>query len=346
MRAVRRRLVELDALRGIGAIAVVLYHLTVRYPEIFPDVAHVPFSFWPGEYRVLLFFAISGFSIFFSFRRIDGIADFAVNRFARLFPTYWLAILLVLLFEYAGDVDRLKIPLFSTLLNFTMLQAYFLHPEVDGAYWTLAVELGFYASMIALWRMLGPSMKRLEWALIPWLGLKWLMLAWPDMPWRLTMVLVLEFLPFFVIGILYYRIWSGERRWTAQIPYLLATLITLYGTDTRDMFLTGCALILIFAAMLAGRLRFLGFGPLLWVGRASYPLYLVHENISFVIMLKATERGWNPWLGFWLAIVTVVLLGWLLHRYVELPANRWIMKKWQARKHAAPVAAAEAVSAA
>ncbi|MGE4429239.1 MAG: acyltransferase family protein [Sphingobium sp.] len=340
------RLVELDALRGIGAIAVILYHLSVRYPEIFPGVAHVPFAFWPGEYRVLLFFAISGFAIFFSFKRIESIADFAVNRFARLFPAYWVAIALILLFEYAGDVDLLKIPLQSTFLNLTMLQAYLLHPEVDGAYWTLAVELGFYTSMILLWRLLGRSMNRLEWTLIPWLGLKWLMMVWPSMPWRLTMVLVLEFLPFFVIGILFYRIWSGQRRWQAQIPFFLAALLTLYGTDTFDLFLTGCFLILIFGAMLAGWLRFLGVRPLLWVGQASYPLYLVHENISFVIMLNASARGWNPWLGFGLAIGTVVVLGWVLHRYVELPSNRWIMAKWQGRKRPAEMAAAEAVGAA
>lgn len=31
-RASKNRLVELDALRGLGALAVVLFHLTTRYP--------------------------------------------------------------------------------------------------------------------------------------------------------------------------------------------------------------------------------------------------------------------------------------------------------------------------
>ncbi|MEO8723802.1 MAG: acyltransferase, partial [Sphingobium sp.] len=40
-----RRLVELDALRGIGAIAVVLYHFTTRFPVVFPQADHVPIIF-------------------------------------------------------------------------------------------------------------------------------------------------------------------------------------------------------------------------------------------------------------------------------------------------------------
>ncbi len=340
------RLVELDALRGIGAIAVVLYHLSARFPEEFPEIAHVPFIFWPGEYRVLLFFAISGFAIFFSLRRIRSVADFVVNRFARLFPSYWTVIPLILLFEYMGHVDRLKVPFASVAINFTMLQSYFYHPDVDGAYWTLAYELGFYLCMIGLWRLCRGSMDRLEWAFLPWLALKWLFFFWADMPWRLSMMLVLEFLPFFIIGMLYYRIWSGERRWQAQVPYFLLALMTLGFTDRLDMFLTGCALTLIFGAMLAGWLGFLTMRPLMWIGRISYPLYLVHENIGFVIMITLTGLGFNPWIGFVVAIATVVMLGGLIHHYIEMPANRWIMAKWKACRKAPPLAGGGAVEAA
>lgn len=325
------RLVELDALRGAGAIAVVLYHLTTRFPEIFPGADHVPVTFWPGEYRVLLFFAISGFAIFFTLRSIGGIADFAVNRFSRLFPAYWAAILLTLLFEYAGHADRLKIPAISIAANFSMLQGFLYLPSVDGVYWTLTVELGFYASMLGLWLLLGKGMARLEWMLLPWLALRWLMLFWDEMPTRLAMLLVLQFVPFFIIGMLFYRIWSGQRRWQAQLPWFAATLVTLFMTDARDMALVGCGLVALFAAMLAGGLRFLAVRPLLWVGEVSYPLYLVHENIGFIIMLKGQALGIGRWLAFLGALVTVTLLAWLLHRYVEEPAGRWITHQWKQR---------------
>ncbi len=325
----KNRLIELDALRGIGAISVVLYHLTTRFPQMFPKADHVPFTFWEGEYRVLLFFAISGFAIFFTLERIGSVADFAVNRFSRLFPAYWVAILLTLAFVQMGDVAALKIPPGSALVNFTMLQGFLYLPAVDGVYWTLTVELGFYASMIGLWLVLGKGMKRLELMLLPWLALRLLMGEWNGFPSRLAMLLVLQFVPFFMIGILCYRIWSGQRRWRQQLPYFAALLLTLLLVDRMDFFWAACVLILVFAAMLGGGLRFLCVAPVLWFGAISYPLYLLHENIGFVIMLKAQAAHMNHWASLAVASATVTLLAWLLHRHVELPAARWISRGWK-----------------
>lgn len=321
------RLVEIDALRGIGAIAVVLYHFTTRFPQMFPKADHVPISFWEGEYRVLLFFAISGFAIFFSMDRLKSAPDFIVNRISRLFPAYWVAMCLTLVFVYAGNIQALQISPLSALANVTMLQGFLYLPAVDGAYWTLTVELGFYASMLALWA--GPGFRRLEPILIGWLALKWLMYFWVGMPSRIAMLLVLKFIPFFMIGMLFYRIWAGHRRWPTQSPYFAAALLTVFITDGQDLFIAGCCLILIFIAALVGWLRFLCVRPILWLGTVSYSLYLVHENIGFVIMLNAREAGLNHWTGFAMALATVVALAWALNRFVERPAGRMIGEWWK-----------------
>lgn len=327
----RPRLTELDALRGLGAIAVVIFHYTTRFHELFPVAPHVPFGFIGGNYRVLLFFAISGFAIFFTLDKVDTAADFAVNRIARLYPAYWVAILLTLLVEAVGHVPLLEVPWYAILANFSMLEGFAFLPAVDGAYWTLTVELAFYASMLMLWKAGG--VRHLERALLIWLALKWLLAVWPGMPERVVMLLVLRYIPFFAIGMLFYRAWSGQRHWRQQRPYLAAVVATIAVLETHDLLVAGLLLILCFMALLDGKLAFLRIRPLLWLGSISYSLYLVHQHIGFVIMLKADEAGFDPFVGFIAAILSALVLGTLLHHYVERPAARAMLGLWQRHRH-------------
>ena len=332
----RTRLTELDALRGIGALCVLIFHYSTRFHELFPQASHVPFSFPGGNYRVLLFFTISGFAIFFTLDRIGSVADFVVNRFARLYPAYIVAMLLTLGIEYLAHATQLLVGPVAILANFTMLQGFAFMPEVDGAYWTLTVEIGFYVCMIALWRFAG--LKRLEPMLAAWLAIRWLYFAWPDMPERIIMLLVLRYLPFFVIGMLSYRVWSGQRSWRQQTPYMLLSLASVATIETWDVTIVACVLILTFAALIAGRLHFLSLRPLVWLGGISYSFYLIHQHVGFIVMLEVAKAGYSPWVGFFAAFAVALLLGTAINRAVERQAGETILRWWK-RRRAGPAVA-------
>lgn len=336
----RARLEELDALRGIGALAVVIFHYSVRFHELFPKARHVPFAFAGGNYRVYLFFALSGFAIFFTLERLKSVGDFMVGRFARLYPAYWTAILLTLAAEYLGDVRALEIPYTAVIANFTMFQGFAFLPAVDGAYWTLTAELAFYFCALGAWTFFG--LRHVERLLIGWLALKWLWWLAPDIPERLIMLLLLRYVCFFAIGILAYRVWSGQRSWRQQVPTLAVLFLTSYVLDGREMFLIILALLAIFHAVLNGWLRFLCIRPLLWLGSISYSLYLVHQHIGFVIMLQTDAAGIAPDYGFALAFLSAICLAVLLNRYVEEPANRAIRNWWKQRGAKSPAANSDA----
>jgi peptidoglycan/LPS O-acetylase OafA/YrhL len=332
----RTRLTELDALRGIGALCVLIFHYSTRFHEIFPAAAHVPFSFPGGNYRVLLFFTISGFAIFFTLDRIGTVADFVVNRFARLYPAYLTAMLLTLSVEYMAHAWSLMVGPGAILANMTMLQGFAFLPEVDGAYWTLTVEIAFYVCMVVLWKVTG--MRRLEPWLLGWLALRWLYFVWPDMPERIVMLLVLRYVPFFIIGILCHRLWSGRRSWRNQAPYCAVTLLTVAATETPDVAIVACLLLATFAAMMRGWLRVIALRPLTWLGGISYSFYLIHQHIGFVVMLKASAAGLGPWMAFFLAFLVALTLGTLVNRVVERPAADMILNWWK-RRRARPRAA-------
>lgn len=325
----RPRLAELDALRGIGALLVLNFHYSTRFQELFPSARHVPFSIVGGNYRVLLFFAISGFAIFFTMNRLQSGWDFVAGRFARLFPAYWAAMCLTLLVEHWGHVPQLDVSPSAIWVNITMLQGFFYVPAVDGAYWTLTVELAFYACMLFLWWIKG--LAQVERAVLGWLGLKLIFHAWPDMPDRLVSLLVLRWIPFFAIGMLSYRVWAGQRSWREQAPYVLAVFATIALTEAPDLLLVAILFVLIFALAIKGHVRWLCVRPLMWVGSISYSLYLVHQHIGFVIMVNGDRMGLSPLMSYAIALATAFLLGALINRTVERPGTEWILRQWRER---------------
>ena len=326
----RARLVELDALRGIGALCVLVFHYSTRFHELVPQAAHVPFSFPGGNYRVLLFFTISGFAIFFTLDRIRSVADFMVNRVARLYPAYLIAMLLTLSIEYLAKATQLLVGPGAIVANITMLQGFAFLPEVDGAYWTLTVEIAFYLCMISIWKCAG--LKRLEPVLALWLAVRAVYGFWPDMPERIIMLFVLRYLPFFVIGMLSYRVWSGQRHWREQAPYAMITLLSVAMMETWDVTIMACVLLAGFAALIQGRLRWIAARPLLWMGGISYSFYLIHQHVGFVVMLKMTEQGYSPWLAFFSAFLVALILGAGINKLVERPAGEAILSWWRRRR--------------
>jgi peptidoglycan/LPS O-acetylase OafA/YrhL len=131
----------LDALRGLGATAVLLEHMTYRFlPQLRPTWFNL------GIYGVLVFFLVSGYIIPASLERRGDVRAFWVGRVFRLYPLYILTIFIVLL---AAPIQPLRANV-DPLSHLTMLM------EVTGSWaltepmWTLSYEMVFYLLVTAL----------------------------------------------------------------------------------------------------------------------------------------------------------------------------------------------------
>jgi peptidoglycan/LPS O-acetylase OafA/YrhL len=327
------RLAELDAMRGVAAIIVMLFHYTWRGGEMLPALQMIPWSFHHAHYGVELFFGISGFVILMTLERTASAADFVVSRFARLFPTYWFAVALTTLGLIVLDMPSLLLPKLEVLANFTMLQEYFYLRSVDGVYWSLSVELGFYFCMLVLWRV--HWLNHIERVLLLWITMKLIYPAVPRLPSLAEAVLVVRYIPWFAIGMVAYRVRCGARTWGQQLPVLLLGLAICTYLDGWADGLVFVSVTAIFALLIAGRLSWLSHPVLLWLGALSYPFYLIHQYLGYAVMLTLERFGAPVWVAFALTVAAALGTAHFIHRLIEAPGLSIVRGWWKNRRTAA-----------
>ena len=147
------RIPELDALRGIAAVVIVIFHSNVRR---FP---------W-GWAAVDLFFVLSGFLITGIVLRHGGsrgfLSRFYIRRALRIFPAYYLVVLGLVVFRnmLPRPVDPRGL---IYELTYTQFLPYYWFAEAPryspylGHTWTLAIEEQFYLVWPALILLAGRS---------------------------------------------------------------------------------------------------------------------------------------------------------------------------------------------
>ena len=139
------RLYQLDIFRGIACLMVLLFHYTSRYATVFNnEITTQLFDFKYGGLGVDLFFIISGFVIFMSINKNKSPIQFITKRFTRLYPTFWICVIITFCIVSISDLDQYKRTLTDFMFNLTMVPDVFGAPRVDGVYWSLLPELVFY----------------------------------------------------------------------------------------------------------------------------------------------------------------------------------------------------------
>lgn len=326
-------MVELDALRGLAALAVVAFHYTTHYQAMIGHTRPLGFGFPPGNYGVQLFFLISGFVIFMTLERTRTAMDFVVSRFSRLFPAYWSAMAITAAVVYTLGMPEQKLPLRDLLLDLTMVQEVLGAEHLDGSYWTLGVELFFYAQML-VWFMLG-LLPRIRFIIVGWLLLAMAYgltrKAGLHFSYSVREALILQHIPFFAMGILFYRIHSraGPHRADA---ILIGLCLAAIGIAYAPVYLAvGSVCVAVFWLFITGRLAWLRAAPLAYLGTISYSLYLLHQAIGFVLIHRMERNGIAPLAAVVIAIGAIFVLATALTYLVERPALRWIRSTWRQR---------------
>lgn len=343
--AAKRNLEAIDLLRLLSALAVLAYHYGSAFGRL-PDPhaagwAHTPLPdgwmawSWCGWIGVELFFVISGCVIAGSARG-TGAGTFVARRAARLFPAAWICASLSLAALLLAGASG---PLLGEWLGSVALSP--VGPWIDGVYWTLGVEIAFYALVAALlaWRRVD-SLEPLGFVLAGWSLAYWLVVASGALPaaWvqpRIADLLLLTHGGFFALGIfLRAALDRGMTRGRAlaMALCLLPATIEIVAHAVRSARELGIgasplAPMAIFAAgvvaMLAANTlqpvlaRWLRPGWAIAAGLATYPLYLLHQAAGTAAMAALIRAGLPGTLAAMLVGAAMLVLAFVIAATAE-----------------------------
>lgn len=347
------RIAALDGLRGVAILLVVLFHAYARWPDLMPfGSAYVDTPLRLGYVGVQLFFILSGFVIFMTLDKSPHFGAFMWRRWLRLMPAMLIASTLIAITAFALP-ERPAGPLVLTSLlpGLSFIEpgwwSRVLRTPVDGlegAFWSLYVEMKFYVLAGAVYFLLGR-----RWV-IPFLIVCFAIAAWPT-AWTFGFVPVLVtkvvqgvarelswvHFVWFASGCCFYEYFRWKKWGHFALGLMLAALGACVPWADVSHALAVWVVSLLFAACLVFEVaqRVLASKVIVFLGFISYPLYLMHENAMVGLSVKLAKH-WPqilPSLVPLLALIPVVVVSWAVAKYGEPRIRAMLAHIRQADRH-------------
>jgi len=321
----RKHLGHLDLLRGIAALAVVLFHFSnSTLPTVKPNLLGPLFS-W-GDLGVQVFFVISGFVIPFAMDQsrynLQNAGQFLAKRMVRLGPPSWIAMGLIIMIYYAAlwkngqPIEGMDWPGMSVSAVFANMFYAFDSTGIKPFYsvlWTLEAELQYYVVISLVFPLI---IRFSGFALGALPILAGLLLMYPLHAYNL---IFFKYIALFVMGITAF-LFMTERLKPNVFLLSAAAIIAV------------CFLQLGLPCTIAGELTMFAVVHLkaankfaTFLGTISYSLYITHHfsGITAEFIVKSLLGGvYEPWgkiLLLFIFTAISIAFAYLFFRLVEKP---------------------------
>jgi peptidoglycan/LPS O-acetylase OafA/YrhL len=330
------RVGSLDLLRLVAVLMVVFYHYGFWGPlsngisqVALPRIAAVAQY---GFLGVPIFFVISGFVIAYTAEGRTAL-EFGIARFSRIYPTYLFCMSLTFLAVLALGKPYFEVTGLQWLANLFIAAPALGQSYVDTSYWSLVIEVIFYA-WIATLIFVGLFPRRLDAIILIWLAITFALALTADGS-GIRKLFIADDSGFFASGLLIYEYYRGRRdvmlfsllalstgtaAW--QAVHKLQTLGIHTGSSFDPQIVVAICLVSIGTIFLATRVRRvpLPAGLILALGGLTYPFYLLHMQMGYVFYMAAPGNAeWEiP-----VVVTGIAILSWAIWRFVERPAQRW-----------------------
>lgn len=326
-----KKIPEINAIRGIAVLLVLLNHAS-------EGIAGRPQWLVYGASGVNLFFILSGFVIYLTLDHTKYWKDFALKRFIRIYPTYWICVTFsaALMIVYSFYKSTFT---FNTVLiylgNMTMLEHYLRIPYIDQSYWTMIIELLFYVFMLIVFvtkrlhkiEPIGYGILIFELFDYLYLNENFHSLHEAIKEW----IPLLMYFPLFFSGILFYKIKFDKPSVPRYLGVLACLLVQITMSYTQRhipvpisfsenvWLLIGYHLFFLF--VVHNRVNFIINKPLLFYAEISYALYLINLYLvkEFLTPIMTQKLGCNLWASMTVSVLITTALGAAITYWMEKP---------------------------
>lgn len=334
----RRNLYSLQALRGVAALLVLLFHLTLNLESV-ASINFLNGFFEFGNSGVEIFFVLSGFIISYTSHTLIAtgrIKEYIFKRLVRVYPIYWV----VITFFF---IPAIFLGLHSGYITsfFNLLSTYLLFPKhlmINGVSWSLSYEVYFYA----LFALLIISRKFLfvfyfifSIVILQILGF----LTFSDdllSKFFFSPYVLLFFMGMIVFYLFDKKLFSPNPRVCLIGITLCVSAFLLYAQNFHQLPFSSLfyGLITAFLIFFSTNLEIAGNAkvPHLFVllGDASYVLYLIHLpilNLFIKTILKFTLNSAVIIFLVTLCAVMIVYISVIIHKKLEMPLIHLIRQR-------------------
>ena len=331
-------------LRTILAIMVLVGHLTDQWQI--------------GTYAVFAFYIISGYLMTLIMHEsygynLVGRKNFAINRFLRLYPGYWVilflsVILVILIGDFSNQYNKLiylpnSISEWLSVLSMLYIAEFpnKVEPNLAPTTWAITVELFFYA-LICL------GLSKTKFRVIVWLAFSFAYviygqvaeLSWPYKYFPIPAAS----LPFAIGAFIYFRKKEGfislSDSWITN-PLTLTILLVSNAVLTLifpSYFQTGfyvslfISILICYEIAMGRKWPVISFNLDKAIGDYSYPIYLMHWQVGILVTYFITNRvvkNESP-LGYMLSFLTLIIclaISALLIKFIDKPIQNHKAKK-------------------
>ena len=325
----KERIENIDILRGVAIIFIVLYHYTAHYS---PDYlfrsdnwsSDITKHLWVG---VDIFFILSGYCIAMTIFQSKNYIEFLMRRFARIYPAYVFCGLITLTFYSLFDLPGREVDWYTGFMN--LIFANFVpgleFQYIDGVYWILFVELKFYIFFGIIYFFF----KDLNKSIISWvifsIFLNIVILF--DNNIAKTITSISPHANWFLVGLMIFSL--KEKK---LLTYFLTILFVISNIIVNERF-AGYELpfiLIVFLIWLVLKLK-LNFRLSLIskIGLISFSWYLLHNSIGIIMIREINKLGAENF-SVIIAIISTLLMAIFSFKFIELPMKKivitWYMK--------------------